>query len=155
MMNPCRLLTRLILTALAVSPALANFHLVSSVSDALVDVVAVPSNKFNCNSIVFGAPFIGEDGFRFPYESDFFKTSSPVCGVQINFYATTEEGASYKMYQDGGGFIGYCYPQWARELILCDGHSVRAMDDYVCYSYVCELFHISVTLRLLLERPSR
>jgi len=145
-MNPRRLLTRLILTALAVSPALANFHLVSSVisfpeSDPALDVVAVPSNSFNCNSIINGAPFNGENGDKFPYESDFFQTSAPVCGVQINFYKTTEEGASYKMYQDGGGFIGYCYPQWERKITRCNavGAGVEAIDDYVCYSYVCEL----------------
>ncbi len=146
-----RLFTRLILTALAVSPALADFHLMGALhtvkyidddSNALIaddsnSVIAVPSNQFNCKSMSQSPDFLYEDGRFLPYESDFFNSGGPVCGVVINFYGTTEEGAGYKMYEEGGGFLGYCYPQWGRELIFCDS-SLRATDDYVCYSYVCE-----------------
>ncbi len=134
-----RFFTRLILTALAVSPALADFHLMRTVNFLRQGyVVAVPSNSFNCESIVHGSGFLYENGVNFPYRSDFFNSNGPVCGVVINFYGTTEEGASYKMYEEGGGFLGYCYPQWGRKITICDTSLFRARDDYVCYSYVCE-----------------
>jgi hypothetical protein len=107
-------------------------------SDAVHSVAAVPSNSINCLSL-YNGKILYENGEKFPYESDFFNSGAPVCGVVINFYRTTEEAASYKMYQEGGGFLGYCYPQQERKLTVCNGVVyIEAHDDYVCYSSVCE-----------------
>jgi len=103
------------------------------------NIVAVPSNSINCGAIKGSNSLLFENGANYPYTSNFFKTNGQVCGVAMNFYRMTDQGASYSIFQDGGGLVGYCYPA-DRKNFFCDKSPLglrKATDDYWCYTYVC------------------
>jgi hypothetical protein len=137
-------LALLVVTALTMHSALANFHILQKI-DLYKDgsepgAVACPSNYYNCKcfqghdraaTIAVG----GTPVHTLP--TGFFSTQGKFCGEdQMNFY--NRGNGLWEFYANNGNGIrlGYCNTPAKSQGTRCDGEWLFT-DQLVCYSYIC------------------
>ncbi|KAF9511151.1 hypothetical protein BS47DRAFT_1195535 [Hydnum rufescens UP504] len=138
-MKPAHSLALLVMAALTMPSALADFHVLAGrqIGTGGKDTVVCPSNFFNCKCFLDGqrralAVLADPTGTK-------ISTIENLCGVgPLDFYKLPDGHWDFYIHNGDGSLQGRCYKNI--DIQDCkgnDGHDNIFYDQMVCYSYIC------------------
>jgi hypothetical protein len=130
-------LALLIMAALTMPSALADFHILAGVQldTSKNDVIACPSNYYNCKCFYGGQRRASIGG---ALSNGHFSTVGNLCGVgQLDFYKRSDGHWEFYKHNGDGSLQGTCYSNTGG-IEECNGPpDAYFYEQLVCYSYIC------------------